>query len=147
MQQMIFVNLPSRDVTRARSFYTGLGYTINEKFSDDSTICVVISEVIFLMIMTRERFAGFSPRPVADTQAVTGALVAFMTDSRAAVDAYRDRAVTLGGTDNNKTQDYGFMYSHSLSDPDGNVIEIGWMDQAAVDGDMPPQDVSDSLHQ
>lgn len=137
MQQMIFVNLPTADVTKARAFYTGLGYGINEQFSDESTICVVVSDVIFLMVMDRARFAGFAPRPVADTQAVTAALVAFMTDSRAAVDAYRDRAVALGGTDNNKTQDFGFMYSHSLSDPDGNVIEIGWMDPATVEGDAP----------
>lgn len=134
MSEMIFVNLPTRDVGKARQFYTGLGYTINETFSDATTICVVISQAIHLMILERERFAGFAPRPVADPAAVTGALVALMTDSRAAVDAYRDRAVAHGGTDNGKTQDFGFMYSHSLSDPDGNVIEIGWMDPVAATG-------------
>lgn len=147
MQQMIFVNLPCQDVARARAFYTGLGHRINEQFSDETTICVVVSDTIFFMVMTRDRFAGFAPRPVADPQQVTAALIALMTDSRAAVDAYRDRALAAGGSDNHKTQDYGFMYSHSLSDPDGNVIEIGWMDPAAAQGDMPPDGADDSLHQ
>ena len=139
MQQMIFVNLPSRDIPRARQFYTGIGYTINEKFSDETTICVAISEVIYLMVMTVERFASFAPRPVADTTAVTAALIALMVESRDAVDAFRDRAVAAGGSDNHKTQDHGFMYGHSLSDPDGNVLEVGWMDPAAAAGEPPPE--------
>ena len=28
--------------------------------------------------------------------------------------------------------DYGFMYQRQLTDPDGNVLEFGWMDPVAA---------------
>lgn len=138
MTRMIFINLPSRDVAASRAFYEGLGFSINPQFSDDETICVVVSDTIFFMIMTRDRFAGFAPRPVADSMTTTGALIAMSADSRAAVDAFAAAAVACGGTDNNAPQDHGFMYGRSLSDPDGHVIEIVWMDPGMAGGETGP---------
>lgn len=134
MPQMIFVNLPVSDLPRARAFHEGLGFTINEQFSDDTAACVVVSEHVYFMLLTHPRFAGFSPRPVADTQGTTSVLVALSRDSRADVDAFAAAAIAHGGTDNDKTADHGFMYSRSLSDPDGNVFEVFWMDPAAAQG-------------
>ncbi len=136
MTQMIFVNLPVTDLARSRAFYAGVGFTFNEQFSDETTACVVISDAIFLMIMTRERFAGFAPRPVADPHTTTSVLVALSRDSRAAVDAFGEAALAHGGSDNDKTQDMGFMYGRSFSDPDGHVLELVWMDPAAASGEM-----------
>jgi uncharacterized protein len=138
MPQMIFVNLPVTDLPRARAFYTGLGYTINEMFSDDTAACVVVSDSIFFMILTHAKFADFIDRPLGDPSKTVSVLCALTADSRADVDAFADRALAHGGRDNGKTQDYGFMYSRSLSDPDGNVLEILWMDPAAAAGGPPP---------
>jgi hypothetical protein len=129
---MIFVNLPVTDLARARGFYEGLGFTINPMFSDETTACVVVSETIYFMVMNHEKFAGFSPRPLADPATSTAVLTALTCDGRAEVDDLAARALAHGGADNGKTQDMGFMYSRSLSDPDGNVIELVWMDPAAV---------------
>jgi uncharacterized protein len=134
MPQMIFVNLPITDLPRARAFYTGLGWTINEAFSDETAACVVVSETIFVMILTRPRFADFVDRPVGDPSSTVSALFALNMDSRDQVDAFAARAVAHGGRDNGKAQDLGFMYSRSLSDPDGNVLEAFWMDPAATGG-------------
>lgn len=39
------------------------------------------------------------------------------------------RALAHGGSDNAKTREMGdFMYGRSVSDPDGSVLEIMWMD-------------------
>ncbi len=134
MPQMIFVNLAVSDAGRSKAFYQGLGYTLNPQFSDESTGCIVVSDSIFFMLLERARFADFSPRPLGDPAQATTALVALNCDDRAAVDAMADKAVTLGGTDNAKTQDLGFMYSRSLSDPDGHILEFFWMDPAAAGG-------------
>ncbi|SIR71598.1 VOC family protein [Chryseobacterium sp. RU33C] len=37
----IYVNLPVKDVQKTREFWTKIGFTINEKFSDDRAACVV----------------------------------------------------------------------------------------------------------
>lgn len=39
------------------------------------------------------------------------------------------RALAHGGSDNAKPREMGdFMYGRSVSDPDGNVLEIMWTD-------------------
>lgn len=129
MPQMVFINLPVTDIARSRTFYESLGFSINPQFSDDETACVVVSDTIF---MTHGKFAGFSPRPIADTKAATSALIALTRDSREAVDAFGAAVVANGGSDNGKPQHLGFMYGQSYSDPDGHVLEVVWMDPSAV---------------
>jgi uncharacterized protein len=128
MTQMIFVNLPSTDIARARAFYAGLGFNFDERFCNADSLMVGVSDTIHLMILDRERFATFSPRPVAP-EGTVGALVCLSQPSAPAVDAFVERALSHGGTDNGKNQEMGdFMYGRSVSDPDGNVLEIMWMD-------------------
>ncbi len=134
MPQMIFVNLPVTDVPRARAFYQGLGWTINEQFSDATTACIVVSEAIYFMILTHERFQGFSPKPMVDPRKGTTALISLSCDSRAAVDAITQAAIAAGGTDAEPPQDLGFMYSRAFYDPDGNGFGVFWMNPAAVQG-------------
>lgn len=73
MTQMIFVNLPVRDLAASRHFCTSLGFSVNEAFSDDTAFCVVISDAIrdsradADAIMTAALGAGGSePRPVQE---------------------------------------------------------------------------------
>ena len=125
---MIFVNLPATDIVRARAFYAGLGFGFDERFCSADSLLVGVSDTIHLMILDREKFASFSPRPVAP-EGTVGALVCLSQPSTSAVDAFVDRALAHGGTDNAKTQEMGgFMYGRSVCDPDGNVLEVMWMD-------------------
>jgi uncharacterized protein len=125
---MIFVNLPSTDIARSRSFYAGLGFAFDERFCNSDSLMVVVSDTIHLMILDREKFASFSPRPIAP-EGTVGALVCLSQPSVEAVDVFVDRALSHGGTDNARTQEMGdFMYGRSVSDPDGNVLEVMWMD-------------------
>ena len=126
--QMIFVNLPSSDIARARAFYAGCGFAFDERFCDADSLMVGVSDTIHLMILERGKFASFSPRPVAP-EGTMGTLVCLSQPSAEAVDRFVKRALAHGGTDNDKTQQMGdFMYGRSVSDPDGNVLEIMWMD-------------------
>ncbi len=134
MPQMVFVNLPVTDVARSRKFYEALGYTINEKFSDPTAACVVVSETIYFMILNHERFQGFATLPLADPAKGTSVMIALSQDSRAAVDTVAKAALAAGGSEPKPAQDMGFMYSRTFHDPDGNVIEPFWMDPAAAQG-------------
>jgi len=134
MARMIFVNLPSTDIPRARGFYEGLGFTINPQFSNDQALCVVVSEAIYLMVLHRDFFATFVTRPVGDPSATAQALISLSCDDRAGVDAITDAALAHGGTEPRPVQDMGFMYGRAFCDPDGNWFEPMWMDPAAVQG-------------
>lgn len=132
MPQMIFVNLPVKDLAKSMDFFKALGFSFNPQFSDETGACMVISDTIFAMLLSHEKFAGFSPKPIADTQKTTEVLIALSRDDRAAVDAIVKAALTAGGSTFNEPQDHGFMYGHAFRDLDGHVWEVFWMDPAAA---------------
>ena len=135
MPRMIFVNLPVADVKRSTAFYEAVGATKNPQFSDDSTSCMVISDTIFVMIMTHEKFRQFSPKAIPNAHETAQVLLALSADSREAVDNMTAKAGAQGvKLDPCPRQDYGFMYGRSFEDPDGHIWEVMWMDPAAVEG-------------
>ncbi len=134
MSQMMFVNIPVTDLKRARAFYEGVGFTINEQFSDDTAACVVISDTNYLMILTREKFASFATLPVGDPSKACSTLIALSQADKSAVDAFAAKALKHGGSEPKPTSNLGFMYQRTIADPDGNTFEPFWMDPAAMQG-------------
>jgi predicted lactoylglutathione lyase len=49
------------------------------------------------------------------------------------VDAVTEAGLNAGGTEPRPAQDYGFMYSRDLEDPDGNIVAFLWMEPQAVE--------------
>lgn len=138
MPRMIFVNLPVRDLAAATRFYEAIGCRKNAQFSDENAASMVWSDTITFMLLTRDYFAGFAPRPVADPREQCGVLIALSRDSREEVDAITEAAAAAGGTaDVREKQELGFMYGRSFADPDGHVFEPMWMDPAAAAGAEP----------
>ena len=134
MSRMIFVNLPVADLSKSRAFLEALGAANEPKFTDDTAACMQLSDSIFVMLLTHDKFRQFTPRPIADATAGSEVLLCLSADSRENVDATVERAVTAGGTaDPAPKQDYGVMYGRSVSDPDGHIWEIMWMDPAAAE--------------
>jgi uncharacterized protein len=126
----IFVNLPVTDLKRSIAFYTALGYRINPAFTDENAACVVISETIYVMLLTRPFFAGFTPKAISDAHLTTEALLALSMPNRAAVDEIVRKAVAAGGRTYNAPQDHGWMYSHGFEDPDGHIWEVLYADES-----------------
>ncbi len=134
--QMIFVNLPVADLPSARAFYEAIGFTNDPRFTDETAACMVLSEAIHVMLLTHEKFARFTPRPVADAHAASEVLIALSRESRDAVDTMTELALAAGGREPRERQDYGFMYSRAFEDPDGHIFEPMWMDLAAAEAAM-----------
>ncbi|MET8027994.1 VOC family protein [Streptomyces avermitilis] len=133
-QQMIFVNLAVDDVDASKKFFTELGYTINPQFTTDDCACVVISDTIIAMLLSKQRYADFTKKRIADPATTSEVLLCLSAESRAKVDELVDKALAAGGTSSGETQDHGFMYGRSFDDPDGHTWEIVWMDPTAVQG-------------
>jgi predicted lactoylglutathione lyase len=131
MTDMIFVNIATDNLERAKTFYTGLGCSINPLFTDEQAACIVWSEHIYFMVLRRERFADFTDKPIANAKETTQVLIAFSRDSRDEVDRIFNAGIAAGGTESRPTDDLGFMYTRYLSDPDGNMLEFFYMDPVA----------------
>jgi predicted lactoylglutathione lyase len=135
MERMIFVNLPVSDLATSRAFLEAIGAVNEPKFTDETAACMKLSDSIFVMLLTRDKFRQFTPRPIADANVGSEVLLCLSADSRKSVDSTIERAVARGGTaDPSPKQDYGVMYGRSVADPDGHIWEIMWMDAAAVQG-------------
>jgi predicted lactoylglutathione lyase len=131
---MMFVNLPVTDLDRAKEFYTAIGFTVNPLFTDHNAACIVVEEDHnFLMLLTREYFQTFSDRPIGNPADAVSVSTAVFLDSREAVDTAATNGLAAGGVEERPASDYGFMYQRQLADPDGNLIEFGWMDPKAAE--------------
>lgn len=135
MNSKIFLNLPVADLSRSRAFFKALGFTFHEPFCDDTAACVVISEHIYIMLLTHAKFREFTPKAICDTASATEVLTCLSCDSRAEVDEMVRRAIESGGTAYAEPRDYGFMYQHSFQDPDGHSWELVHMQPGEVPED------------
>ena len=124
----IFVNLPVRDLTKSKEFFTKLGFGFDAKFTDDKAACMVISAEAYVMLLGEPFFKTFTSRELCDTTKHTEALIALSCDSRAEVDEMVNKAVAAGGKPAMDRQDHGFMYGWSFYDVDGHHWEVLWMD-------------------
>ncbi len=124
----LFVNLPVRDLKRSIAFFTELGFTFSQQFTDDSCTCMIVSEEAYVMLMVEPRFKGFTSKQLCDTSTHTEALFCLSAGSRAEVDRLIQTAIANGGTKAEDPQDHGFMYGWSFYDLDGHGWEIMWMD-------------------
>lgn len=133
MEKMIFVNLPVSDLAQSIVFYEAVGAQNVPAFTDDSAAMMKFSETISVMLLTHERFSGFTSRKIPNAHETAQVLLALSEESRDAVDATVANATGAGGqADPNPQQDHGFMYGRSFADPDGHIWETVWMDVAAA---------------
>jgi len=133
MSRLLFLNLPVADLPASRAFFDTLGFSFDEKFCDEQAACMVVSDQAYVMLLQRDRFAEFVAKPLANARQATALTVAVSAESREAVDAFAETALTAGATPAKDPQEYGFMYQRSFHDLDGHLWEVMWMDPVAAE--------------
>jgi predicted lactoylglutathione lyase len=133
MAKQIFINLPVRDLQKSKAFYEAIGAVNNPQFSDATSACMVLSDTIFVMLLTHEKWAFFTRKPISDARQASEVMLALSADGRLAVDTMTKAAGAQGGkADVNPVQDLGFMYGRSFEDPDGHIWEAFHMDMSRM---------------
>jgi uncharacterized protein len=133
MAKTIFVNLPVADLAVATRFYEAIGCRKNQQFSDARAASMVWSDTITFQLLTREYFGTFTTKPISDAHRSCAVMFALLRDSRDSVDAVVEAAAAAGGkTDVRERMDMGWMYNRAVEDPDGHILELVWMDMAAM---------------
>jgi len=133
MPTNIFVSYPTADLARSKAFYAALGATINPLFTDENAACLMWDENIYLMVLKREFMATFSDKELADPAITAQVQIAFTRDSREEVDTVAEAGLGAGGSEPRPAQDFGFMYTRDLEDPDGNIVAFLWMEPKAAE--------------
>ena len=132
MSTKIFVNLPVSDLPKSIEFFGKLGFSFNQQFTDETASCMVVSDDIFVMLLTHAKFQEFTPKAISDAKTSTEVLICLSCEDRAKVDEMVSKAVAAGGSIYSETKDHGFMYQHSFQDLDGHLWELVYMDPTFV---------------
>ena len=128
MTKQVFINLAVKDLQKSMDFYTALGFTNNPQFSDGTGKCMVWCENIFVMLLTHEKFAGFTSKPIADTKTNIAGLFSLSLESIDEVNNIMTNGLKAGGIEPNEMRDYGFMQQRTIEDFDGHTWEVFYMD-------------------
>jgi hypothetical protein len=132
MATKIFVNLPVKNLKGSVEFFTRLGYKFNPQFTDETAACMIVSEDIYVMLLTQAKFKEFTPKNICDATKSTEVLVCLSCESREQVNDTVGKAVAAGGTTHAESKDYGFMYQHGFQDLDGHIWELIYMEPSAI---------------
>ena len=127
MPMKTFINLPVRDLDRAVSFFTALGFSFDADFTDEKATSMIINEHSYAMLLTEPFFAGFTSKELADATKSTEVITAVSVDSREEVDTFVEKARAAGASHIGEPFGEGPMYGCGFADPDGHQWEVFYM--------------------
>jgi uncharacterized protein len=128
MAKKIFINLPVADLQKSMTFYTTIGFTNNPQFSDETAACMVLTEEIYVMLLTYSKFREFTKKEIGNANSTASVINSVSVDSVEEVNSMSDQALKAGGRETNEPKDYGFMQQRSFEDLDGHLWEVLYMD-------------------
>ena len=130
MATQIFINLPVKDLKKSMAFYEAIGFTNNPQFTDDTAACMVLSDTIFVMLLTYKKFKEFISKEIIDAKKTVGVLNSMSVSSNDELNSFVDRALKAGGNEYRAPQDFGFMQLRCFEDLDGHNWEAFYMDMS-----------------
>jgi predicted lactoylglutathione lyase len=128
MPTKVFINLPVENLVKSIAFFQNLGFSFNPQFTDEKAGCMIVSESIFVMLLTENYFKSFIDTEVCNAHRETEVLIALDASSADEVKKFISKAESIGGRIYTEPKDHGFMYQHSFADLDGHKWEIAYVD-------------------
>lgn len=132
MKTKIFLNLPVKDLNQSITFFTQLGFSFNQKFTNEKGTCLIVGENINVMLLIEEFYKTFTEKEICNTETTSEVLIAISVETRKRVDEIMEKVVKAGGIDYMKMQDYGWMYQRTFLDIDGHHWEVFFMDESKI---------------
>lgn len=130
MATQIFINLPVKDLKKSMRFYEAVGFKNNPQFTDDTAACMVLTETIFVMLLTHDKFKGFISKSIINAKQSVGVINALSMASNDEVNTFIEKSVQAGGREYAEPKDYGFMQQRCVEDLDGHNWEVLYMDMS-----------------
>lgn len=128
MKTDIYINIPIKDLKKTVAFFSELGFSFNQMFTNEKAACMILNEKANVMLLLESFFKTFIKKEISDAHKNTEVLLAIMLKSREEVDLFVDKAIAMNAIEAREPQDLGYMYSRAFSDLDGHIWEVGYMD-------------------
>lgn len=128
MAKQFWLNLPVKDVSRSKAFFSKLDFKFNDAHSTSTSACMLLGEKdIVLMLFEEPTFKKFTQEEIPGKGCEV--LLSIDANSKDEVDELVEKAVASGGTSNHKPYPLnGPMYGAVFSDPDGHKWNVLYMD-------------------
>lgn len=130
MSRQIYVNLPVKEIERAKAFFTTLGFSVVPEYTGEQSAGLRIAENIFVMLLVESAFQTFTKKELCDATKSTEVLLCLSCDSRQQVQDLVAKAVAAGGAIARDPEEHGSMYVQAIEDPDGHIWELAYMPSA-----------------
>lgn len=127
MPTKTFINLAVTNLNKTIGFFTRLGFTFNEEFTDAHATCMIISDNCYVMLLTEPFFKKFTKKHVADSHKTTEVIIALSAESQEKVDEMCKTAFEAGGKKYKEVDDKDNMYGWGFQDLDGHLWEVIYM--------------------
>lgn len=118
----LWINLAVKDVQRSRTFFTDLGFGINEQGSSEHSLSIWIgTKKTIVMLFDEQMFRGITQHAVTNTASSSEVMLSFDVETREEVDEIARRVEAAGGNVFGKPTEFqGWMYGCGFTDPDGH---------------------------
>ncbi|WP_166920584.1 VOC family protein [Flavobacterium poyangense] len=130
MAKQIWLNLPVKNVAKAKVFFLKIGFAFNEQQDTPSSTCMLVGERSFVIMLFEDTlFENFSRNKVTDTQSSSEILISIDAESIEEVDALAEKVKAAGGTIfAPPAENQGWMYGFGFADLDGHRWNVLYMD-------------------
>ncbi|UPZ17439.1 VOC family protein [Flavobacterium humidisoli] len=136
MTKQIWLNLPVKDVAKAKDFFWKIGFSFNEQHDTPSSTCMVVGEGYFVVMLFEEMlFSSFSQNSITDTKSSSEVLISIDAESREEVDELAEKVKEAGGNVfAPPAESQGWMYGCGFADLDGHRWNVLFMDFSKLPG-------------
>ncbi|QSB26687.1 VOC family protein [Flavobacterium sp. CLA17] len=130
MAKQIWLNLPVKNVAKAKDFFWKIGFSFNEQHDTPNSTCMLVGEGNFVVMLFEDNlFESFSKNKITDTQSSSEVLISIDAESAAEVDELMEKVTKAGGTVfAPPAESQGWMYAAAFADLDGHRWNILYMD-------------------
>nr|WP_315195570.1 VOC family protein [uncultured Flavobacterium sp.] len=130
MVKQIWLNLPVKDVRKAKVFFSKIGFVFNEQHETSSSACMLVGENNFVVMLFEEKmFEGFVQNKISDTQKSSEVLISIDAHSMQEVDEFAVKVREAGGlVFAEPAENQGWMYGFGFADLDGHRWNVLYMD-------------------
>jgi len=111
-------------------FFTQPGSGFKPQFTDETANCLIVSECIFVVLLTEAKFKTFIPKKICDETSSTKVFVCLTFESRQKADARVGKAVAAARTTYNEA--HAWIYGTWISGFGWTDLEIIFMEPDSI---------------
>lgn len=127
MKVITYTHLYTENVSASRNFYTLIGLTIKDEYSNDQGFCVEFNKYSYLMVLEKNHFQSFHPTLKLSQKDVHSSFISLEMKSIGHVDKFMKKVLKYGGTETEKASDTEWVYYRSFKDLDQHQFEVFFM--------------------